>query len=634
MIGGGSGGMTKQVRKVKDGIAGGHGAARGAVFAAALFVAILGLYAQSAGHDFIYDDNKLILMQATPDSWSDLGQVFAEPHFTHLPYYRPIARLSLVIQKYYHGLQPGPYHLFNVILAAVIAVTIYGLLRRPAFELSPGLALLGAAAFAAHPATSSCVYAISGREALLSAWLIILALYAFLRRGGWWRLLALLAFAAALLCREQAAIIPMVFVLADLLALSEDAPGRDLRRWLRRYLPVAVIFGAYFVVRALVLEGESAMRLAVLDHPERPLLTLLYVLQTIFAPFAGLVYEPRVEVWLSIGRSAVALAAVIALAYLIRRRWAVQRAALLFWLGWFVLAFLPTGNLLQQESKFAERSVLLALPGVIGLLAAGVSSAWGRSTSRRRLALAGMAIAVACGVISWQRGKYFRSDEVFLRQWLHIDPRAPQAHTSLGFVLLKRGQPEQAIPHYRQALKGIPHHAETRYGLGYALLSVGQVDEAIEHYSHAVRVKPDMVTAHDHLGHALALTGRIEEALAHFRQALELQPDHLSSRNNLAWRLATRAGRTASEAEEAVRLAERTSALAGGENARYLNTLAAAYAAAGRYDEAVTTAQKALRLAVESSARELSDEIRSQLELYRQRKPYTQTEVEAESARP
>jgi Flp pilus assembly protein TadD len=73
---------------------------------------------------------------------------------------------------------------------------------------------------------------------------------------------------------------------------------------------------------------------------------------------------------------------------------------------------------------------------------------------------------------------------------------------------------------------------------------------------------------------------------------------------------------------EAVRLAERACELTQDGEASFLGTLAAAYAEAGRFPEAVTTAEKAERLATDAGSKILAGENRQRLELYRTGKPY------------
>ena len=110
---------------------------------------------------------------------SEIARVFAERHWPTLPYYRPIARASMLAQKALHGNEPAPYHVLNVALVAAIALAAFALLRTGALALPLPLAFAGAALFALHPVASSCVYPIaSGRETL---WPTLFELLAVMR---------------------------------------------------------------------------------------------------------------------------------------------------------------------------------------------------------------------------------------------------------------------------------------------------------------------------------------------------------------------------------------------------------------------------------------------------------------------
>ena len=111
-------------------------------------------------------------------------------------------------------------------------------------------------------------------------------------------------------------------------------------------------------------------------------------------------------------------------------------------------------------------------------------------------------------------------------------------------------------------------------------------------------------------------TERHEAALAHYRRALELRPEFATAANNLAWTLATCHDPTIRNPAEAIHLIQDV-ALASSEP-WLLDTLAAAYAAAGHFDRAVATASRAATLADDVNAQE----IREHLALYRSRKPF------------
>jgi tetratricopeptide (TPR) repeat protein len=91
--------------------------------------------------------------------------------------------------------------------------------------------------------------------------------------------------------------------------------------------------------------------------------------------------------------------------------------------------------------------------------------------------------------------------------------------------------------------------------------------------------------------------------------------------NNLAWILAAGAEAELRDGAEAVRLAERACELTHYQEPLFIGTLAAAYAEAGRFPEAVTAAEKAAQLATHAGLNDLAAKNRQLLELYRAGKP-------------
>jgi tetratricopeptide (TPR) repeat protein len=141
-------------------------------------------------------------------------------------------------------------------------------------------------------------------------------------------------------------------------------------------------------------------------------------------------------------------------------------------------------------------------------------------------------------------------------------------------------------------------------------------------FRHAVEVTPDNPIAHAHLGAALLAQGRTDETLSHYREAIRLQPDDADVANALAWVLATTPRAELRNSYLAVRLAERAARLTGQRDPQVLDTLAAVYADAGRFEEAIAQAEQSLALAEKRGETRLAGEIRSRLDLYRARQPY------------
>jgi tetratricopeptide (TPR) repeat protein len=175
---------------------------------------------------------------------------------------------------------------------------------------------------------------------------------------------------------------------------------------------------------------------------------------------------------------------------------------------------------------------------------------------------------------------------------------------------------DEAILHYEKALQVEPGCAAARYDLGDAALQQDRVDEAIRQFRAALQIKPDYPAARNNLGNALLRKGRVEEAITQYQSALQTEPDYPEAQNNLALVLATTSEAPLRNGPKAVALAARANQLSGGGDPLILRTLAAAYAETGRYEEAATTARRALDLAAAQKNDPLAATLRQEFKLY------------------
>ncbi len=507
-----------------------------ALVTAALVALVAVTYAPAARLGFIYDDYELIVDREPPRSVSELARVFVERHWPTLPYYRPIARASMLAQKALHGNEPAPYHRLNVGLVAALALAAFALLSTGALALPVPLAFAGAALFALHPVASSCVYPIaSGRETLWPTLFELLAVIAWLRPGARMYALALLATAAALLSKEHAVVLPVLFALADALGLSGDVRPRRIPAWLLRYAPFALLFAAYFVLRAWIFAGEGKLALALADEPAGPLLSLAYALQVLVAPTRELVYEPVVAVWFSSGRSGLALVSCALLLVALARRDAATRARALFWSGWFAIGLLPTANSLVQDARFDERYVFFASLGGIALALLALEPLWHRRGARRAVLSSALVLAiVGAAVVSAQRARSFADDAAFLAHWIESDPGRAQPHLSLGKLAARDRDFSRAAEHYRAALERAPDLPDALNGLGLAHEALGRPELAEQSFRRAIELDPRNGRAHNNLGVLFLSSGKLEAAATELEASLEGDGDPTNARINLA----------------------------------------------------------------------------------------------------
>jgi spermidine synthase len=193
---------------------------------------------------------------------------------------------------------------------------------------------------------------------------------------------------------------------------------------------------------------------------------------------------------------------------------------------------------------------------------------------------------------------------------------------NLGTCLMKLNRPGDAIKEYIQALRTNPQDFALRMAIGRALVQLGNYREAVPHFFEAIRQQSDNPDAHYDLALALLQLGRFDEAVAHNEEAIHLRPDWPEALNNLAWILATNPEMKDRKPDRAVELAERARKLADYKMPQVLDTQAAAFAAAGKFTEAIKTAERAVTIAKETGQDAVAKDIGSRLELYRANKPY------------
>ena len=211
------------------------------------------------------------------------------------------------------------------------------------------------------------------------------------------------------------------------------------------------------------------------------------------------------------------------------------------------------------------------------------------------------------------------------RRALAIEPRLAPAHYGLAELLSEQGQYEEAAEQFAEVVRLKPDYGPAWAGQGAARVSQGRLDEAVAAFSAAVRIAPDDVSAQCQLAGALAAQHQTREAIQHYRAALKEVPDFPEALNNLAWILAANPDAQVRNGKEAVELAERACKLTEYKQAMMVGTLAAAYAEAGRFPEAVATAEKARTLAQQANRADLADRNRALRELYRAGQPARDT---------
>jgi tetratricopeptide (TPR) repeat protein len=197
---------------------------------------------------------------------------------------------------------------------------------------------------------------------------------------------------------------------------------------------------------------------------------------------------------------------------------------------------------------------------------------------------------------------------------------------NLGRQFQTIGKLDESVTCYTKALRLKPEHASAHNNLGAVLKVQGKINEAVSHFREAIRIEPRHVNAHSNLANILSKQGKFDQAIEHYRMALQTDPNRIRTLNNLAHILATHPDPQLRNPDQAIKLAERAANLTRHHSPTILNTLAAAYAAAGQFSEAIETAEKALDLAQSSGQSQLAEDIRNRLLLFKAGQPYIEND--------
>jgi Flp pilus assembly protein TadD len=611
------------------------------LFGLLLTAAVLAAYLPALRGGFIWDDDLHVTNNPTLRDWTGLKDIWFEVGKT-LQYY-PLVHSSFWLEYHLWGLNPIGYHLVNVLLHALAAMLLYRLLTRLRL---PG-AWLAAAIFALHPVCVESVAWISERKNVLSTVFYLAAALAYLRytqrsevrppssalrpppSGAYW--LALLLFVAALLSKTVACSLP-----AALLLVVWWKRGSLTWRDVGPLLPFFVA-GVALGLNTVSLEKHQVGALGAewsLTFWERCLVAgraLWFYAEKLVWP-ANLTFSyPRWEispaVWWQWCFPVAALGVVAALWFLRHRLGRGPLVAVLCFAGTLFPALGFFDVYPFRYSFVADHFQYLASLGLLALAGAGIHSACGWLARGKRFvppAVCGVLLPTL-GVLTWRQCGMYADMETLWRTTIARNPRCSMAYNNLGHWFFEGKRLAEAVRYFRQAVELQPDNGEAHNNLGTALLQQGQVDEAIGHFARALAIIPNDGAIHGNLGNALAQQGRMVEALRHYEKALSLEPANPLCANNLAWLLATGPVAGVRDGARAVELGERAVALSGGKNPLLIGTLAAAYAEAGRFAEAVVTGEKARALAHAAGNRDLVEKNEKLLELYRLGRSYHET---------
>jgi tetratricopeptide (TPR) repeat protein len=541
---------------------------------ALLLVGVVVAYATSINAPFFFDDVSNLaenpaLQPSAPIAWQavdgDAGATLSG---------RPLILASFVANRALTGLNPAGFRAGNILIHAVCALLLFGLLRRlligPAlrrhFSSDPMLAAFAISLlWALHPLQTSAVTYVIQRAESLTALCFIATVYAFMRAvessvARPWLVASIVSCALGMTGKETMVVAPVAVLLLDATFVAGGA-GAALRQRGQYY---AALAATWLILLSLVMATGGRGGTAGFDSPVSVWGYLLTQCDALVR-YAGLIVWPHplvfdygtqvIETFSDVWWQAVLVVSALAGSLWLWRR---QRAAgsALFW---FFLLLAPTSSFVPIASQtIAEHRLYLALLGPLALLAA---AAWRWFGPKALLPL--LAVAVGFGALTYLRNRDYRSELTLWGDTVEKRPANPRARINLARAYLAAGQTAEAETQLRAALRLEPGSADAHYNLGVLLGRAKQPVAAEAAYREAVRLRPAHAEAWNNLGSIRLDEGKHDEALALFQRAIDARPRYAEARANLSLALLD-AGRTAEAltAARAARLADPRSAVA------------------------------------------------------------------------
>jgi tetratricopeptide (TPR) repeat protein len=214
---------------------------------------------------------------------------------------------------------------------------------------------------------------------------------------------------------------------------------------------------------------------------------------------------------------------------------------------------------------------------------------------------------------------------------IRLQPRFAEGHFSLGNIYYRVGKQDEAIECFKRAVEVEPRHARAHNNLASLLGAKGDRNTAINHYQAAINLDPNYIEAYRNLAESLLKNGNAQDAVTVWRAALnrntgsEPPPPDVQTMYRLGWILATHPDVNIRRGFESRDLAQKGIELTQSREAAFYDTLGAAQATLGNFDEAVAAVQKAIEILPGGKDSPQAPPLNARLELYKNRMPYRET---------
>jgi tetratricopeptide (TPR) repeat protein len=515
----------------------------------ALCLAIGAVYGVALKAPFIFDDEVMVVSNRLITSPAHLGEIWTTSAMgvalAQDRSYRPLQITSYLLDYRLWGLNPAGYHALSLLIHTASALLLYALLLQ--FDFSVPASGIAATVFGVHPVNIEAVTYVSGRGDALFLLLALVAFNAFilgLKRHPWAYLVAVAAYALALLAKENAISLPFLVAAYAYLVRREPEPGENAAVARQATATVAGLFAVlavYLGCRYGLLPHSGSgtfSAIGVAPFWQRlasvPWIVWTY-LRLMIAPFPlHMEYHYVADSFWNrylLAYLPAALLLLVALSRVIRRR-----AWYLFGLFWFFASLGPVYQVpFPLAATLREHWLYLPQIGLLIVLALAIDQ-----VIRERPALVTplyllLAAAVAAlGAVTVVRNREWLDPVRFYEADISREGRSSLLYNNLGREYAIRGDDDRALAAFLAAIEVSPRRQDglAHYNAGLVYDRHKQWNEALGHYLQSIAYF-QYPPAYAKAGAIYLRQRRYEDAIALLQDGLAKYPGNAEARYRL-----------------------------------------------------------------------------------------------------
>ncbi len=497
---------------------------------------VFALYSVSLGHNFLFDEENIILRNPLIRSLSLVPELFRHGYFYFegraadwTQYYRPLTSLTFALDHALWKFDPFGYNLTNVFLHIAVSVLLFFLLNRSLGRKLP--AFLAALLWSAHTIHTEAVTYTASRGDLLGALLMLAVLLLYWEKRT---VTALAVYGLALFAKESSLLLPLYLV-----ALEASLLRGSWRRSTGRLAPFFAAAALFFVFRKFfspVPLGPPS------NDAAEALLRVLSMGEGFTAYLEAVLFPEAFKFCKSLSFTSSLLSwkviQTLAIAVLLAAGWFIalrRRGAAFFGMSIFLIGLIPYSQIVHFYPEWAEHYLYVPSMG-LAILLGGLIAALPKKLPAQVLAALMAGYFVFFGFLcyrTWQRNALYQDTVKYYKRLAQSDsPYAYYGYQNLARLLIEHGRWDEAVVPLKTAFAIEPHSDVTQNLLGLYYLEKKEVPRAIGHFKEAYAHSGDL----KYLANAGAALIRIEaypDAIEMFKAIGKAAPAQLSVYTNL-----------------------------------------------------------------------------------------------------